>query len=322
MNFLLLQVATLAALVFGQAQVDQCLTQTVVNPIWQLFPDNVTDVINATLALIPIPYDMARSIIPAKYGILTDAYKNLLPNIPDGLYPAIFQSEWDYDIRFGSITIPGFDPTQEGAHSAGDLNNTFSFQHASLAWPFIDLLGDGSTSFVWEPDTFVSAGAELAIDGVGIYGEVAYPAIFDPPCDAYMGFDGGFSVNATNSSDAFFQSVWWEPSEEFNYDEMIRFFNNVTNQPSFGNGSSCDNQIRLFSTNNTGIWAPNPVLGDILLQTPLLPDVIMCVGVTAIQIATPFIENDEVACSSMKDYGGRDVLPGWMSGTDVSSGNQ
>lgn len=313
MNFFLL-LAALAALVFGQAQVDQCLTQTVVNPIWQLFPDNVTDVINATLALIPIPYEMARAIVPAKYDILTDAYKNLLPNIPNGTYPALFQSKWDYNIRYGNISIPGFDPTQEGAHSAGDATNTFSFQHASLAWPFIDLLGDGSTSFVWEPETFVSAGAELAIGGISLYGEVAYPAIFNPPCDTYVAFPGGYYVNATNSSDAFFQSVWWEPWVEFNYEEIIRFFNNVTNQPSFGNGSTCDNQIRLFSTNNTGIWAPNPVLGDLLLQTPLLPEAIMGIGLTAIQIATPFIENDEVPCAMMKGYGGVDVLPGWMPG--------
>ena len=57
------------------------------NPIAQTYPNNVTGTINGTIAVVPIPYSLARSLIPAKYGILKSAYKKLLPNLPEDQYP-------------------------------------------------------------------------------------------------------------------------------------------------------------------------------------------------------------------------------------------
>jgi len=57
------------------------------NPIAALYPNNVTGTINSTIAVVPIPYHLARSIIPAKYRILKTAYESLLPGFPKDSYP-------------------------------------------------------------------------------------------------------------------------------------------------------------------------------------------------------------------------------------------
>ena len=58
------------------------------NPIKQLYPWNtVTGTINGTVSVVPIPYELARSIIPAKYNILSSAYESLLPGFPADSYP-------------------------------------------------------------------------------------------------------------------------------------------------------------------------------------------------------------------------------------------
>jgi hypothetical protein len=57
------------------------------NPIASLYPYNVTGTINSTLSVVPIPYKLARSIIPSQYGILTKAYEELLHGFPPDSYP-------------------------------------------------------------------------------------------------------------------------------------------------------------------------------------------------------------------------------------------
>jgi len=42
--------------------------------------------------VVPIPYDLARSLVPAQYGILKGAYESLLPGFPEGFYPVCFLS--------------------------------------------------------------------------------------------------------------------------------------------------------------------------------------------------------------------------------------
>jgi len=60
------------------------------NPIASLYPNSVTGTINGTFAVVPIPFEMARNIIPSQYGILEAAYKSLLPGLPEGKYPVSF----------------------------------------------------------------------------------------------------------------------------------------------------------------------------------------------------------------------------------------
>jgi hypothetical protein len=57
------------------------------NPIATQYPNNTTGTTNGTITVIPIPYALARSIIPAKYGILRKAYEELLPGFPADSYP-------------------------------------------------------------------------------------------------------------------------------------------------------------------------------------------------------------------------------------------
>ena len=318
MEFILLATLLMAALVLGQAQVDECLTQTMENPIWQQYPDNVTAMMNATIALIPVPYTLARSNIPAQYSILSAGYKTLLPNLPDDTYPMVFQTAFDHGIRLGNVSIPGLNPTVETAHSVGESTNTLSFQHASLAWPFVDLLGDGASCFIWEPEALISAGATLPVSGAQAYGDNVYQALFDPACDAYGAIPGdGTAVNATSNdgSGAFFETIWRDAAWSPEWEQLLAFFVNVTNQPSFGNASTCDNQIRLFSKpGSPGIYSARPVVGEVRIHLPFLSINITECDVKGVHIGTLFIENNEVSCDSLKGYGGADI-PGWITGT-------
>lgn len=57
------------------------------NPIAEQYSNDVTGTLNSTIAVVPISYTLARSIIPARYGILKNAYQSLLPGFPKDKYP-------------------------------------------------------------------------------------------------------------------------------------------------------------------------------------------------------------------------------------------
>jgi len=87
-----------------------CATHDHHNTLADLFPNNATGVLNATLAIIPIPLATARRLIPAQYGILERAYRALLPNFPEGMYPVMLQAAHDHDVQLRAygITIDDF----------------------------------------------------------------------------------------------------------------------------------------------------------------------------------------------------------------------
>jgi hypothetical protein len=80
------------------------------NTLAETFPNNATGVLNATLAIIPIPLEAARRLIPPQYGILERAYRALLPDFPEGMYPVMVQAAHDHDVQFRAydITIEDF----------------------------------------------------------------------------------------------------------------------------------------------------------------------------------------------------------------------
>jgi len=90
------------------------------NPLAELFPNNATGVLNATLAIIPISLETARRLIPPQYGILERAYRALLPDFPEGMYPVMVQAAHDHDVQFRAygITIDDFSvrPPWHGMH--------------------------------------------------------------------------------------------------------------------------------------------------------------------------------------------------------------
>jgi hypothetical protein len=56
------------------------------------------------MVLLPILFSLARSIIPARYTILKDAYDAILQDFfPEGHYPALLQMIRDHDIKYQGI---------------------------------------------------------------------------------------------------------------------------------------------------------------------------------------------------------------------------
>lgn len=92
------------------AQGSVCATYDLPNPLAEAFPNNATGVLNATLAIIPIPLGLARRLIPHQYGILEEAYRALLPDFPEGMYPVMLQAAHDHDVQFRAygITLDDF----------------------------------------------------------------------------------------------------------------------------------------------------------------------------------------------------------------------
>lgn len=157
---------------------------------------------------------------------------------------------------------------------------------------------------------------EIAINGSRAYGTTVYPATFQPGCDAYTRFANGTTTftGTSSSTDAktttVHASLQFSPIEQDddcgdNNEENpfpVSFYQNITNQPIFGNGTTCDQQIRLFnSTLNQGAFAPVPVKGTIVSNLPPV-DASAGVDVFGILIDTPFIEYNGVDCQSLKGY--------------------
>lgn len=86
----------------------ECRTSSLGNPIASRFYANITGTINGTLAILPIPYSMARRIIPSQYDILTDQYRAIMPDLPKDMYPALLQAVFDHDIRYMEYKMPDF----------------------------------------------------------------------------------------------------------------------------------------------------------------------------------------------------------------------
>ncbi|KAK0629558.1 hypothetical protein B0T17DRAFT_491440 [Bombardia bombarda] len=274
-----------------EVQAGVCVSHDRPNPLAETFPNNATGVLNATLAIIPIPLDMARRLIPPQYGILEKAYRALLPDFPAGMYPVMLHAAHDHDIQFRAYGITLDD-----------------FSRVGFEFPFLDLLGDGHSSFRWAPVQLISATSSVALEGSRAYGTIVSPAEYEPVCDAYRALPNGATYfKATSLS-----------SPEFIELEMLRLrrptlnpypldlFKNITNQPTFANATKCDNMIRLFNTSmSTGDFAPVSVQGRVSANTfPFHGSGSRWTDVYGIQVATPFIENNYLDCQDMKGYEG------------------
>jgi hypothetical protein len=180
-------------------------------------------------------------------------------------------------------------------------------------------LDDGFSSFRGGFVSGVTATQAIAIAASIAYGIKAYPATFQPACDAYTSdasnpdrtyfnafitLDGvlsntpSVSTSFTTSRDYSTNGVWGAYSEAF--------WKNITNQPTFADPSKgCDNFIRFFNTSVTeGRFAPVPVVGEVHAQDPIFPGGGQWAGVKGVRFATPFLENNYVACASLKGYSG------------------
>lgn len=85
-----------------------CTTADQPNPIASIYPNNATGTLNGTVAVIPIPLELARQLIPPQYAILEHAYRALLPTFPQGMYPAFVQALHDHEVQAFGYKIEDF----------------------------------------------------------------------------------------------------------------------------------------------------------------------------------------------------------------------
>jgi hypothetical protein len=287
-------VAATNAQSFNLPPVVDCGSVSQANDIAMRYPMNATGVLNGTLAMLPISMDLARSLIPAKYQILTNAIRDLLPGFPSDTYPALLQIMHDHDVRYGPMKMN-------------------DFQRASIEFPFVDLLGDGSTSFRWGSTMFISGTNMIGIGAIAEYGTIAFPSAFAPSCNAFDEVTPGtwtFRASGTNTTancedgkPCLTTSFTQDPAPDM---RIADYFVNATNQPSFGKGTVCDNQIRLF---NASEWTHTPVIGDIYadgafgIAAGQRNSGGVWNGVKGFHAPSRFIENNYIPCEQLRGYG-------------------
>ncbi|KAM7212701.1 hypothetical protein V8F06_011901 [Rhypophila decipiens] len=280
---------------------DGCVSLSQPNPIAQQYPELPTGTLNVTIAVVPIPLRVARKMLPSKWKILTRPYRALLPDFPPDKYPVFMQFALDHDIQVAAVNFSFPD-----------------FQKAAFSFPFIDLLGDGYTSFTWTPTQLISYNNIAAITGAEKYGQTIHPARFDPECNAYRyvksppfkrdtyGKSSSVAVNGSNPNTHV--EMQFTPLPNQNKSPYpLEFFKNITNQPIFGDGVACDLQIRLFNTSlSQAPFEPRYVRGSISANLPPMEKVKKGRGMDyfGVQIDTAFIEVNSLNCSTLQGYVG------------------
>ncbi|KAK3996600.1 hypothetical protein QBC44DRAFT_135669 [Cladorrhinum sp. PSN332] len=268
-----------------------CVSHDQPNPLAESFPNSATGVLNATLAIIPIPLKLARSLVPPQYRILEKAYRSLLPDFPKDMYPVLIQAAHDHDVQFRAYGITIDD-----------------FSRVGFEFPFLDLLGDGYSSFRWAPAQLISASNDIAVDGSRAYGTIVTPAEYEPLCNAYSALSNGatyFKGSSLSSPPEFVEVEMKQLERPTLSPYSIDLFKNITNQPTFANGTSCDNMIRLFNTTmSVDDYAPRTVQGRVKANAFPFRGQQEWTDVYGVQVATPFIENNYLDCRTMRGYVG------------------
>ncbi|WPH03011.1 Hypothetical protein R9X50_00588500 [Acrodontium crateriforme] len=269
-----------------------CKTQSQPNPIAADYPNDPTGTVNGTIAILPIPYSIARSIIPSEYPILTRAISSILPHLPADEYPAFLQLDIDHDVQASGISIP-------------------DFLQAKILFPFVDRLGDGYTSMMYGSQGLISADNLVAVVGSSVYGYVVTGGTFDPPCDAYGCVEGSEDCeekyfNAYSALDILRE----QPKIGINFTTTdnspysLDVFKNITNQPQFSaNKLLCDQFIRLFNSSVTmPPYAPQAIRAQVSAVAPFFAQTTSWSDVYGFQLDNAFIEHNLVQCDSLQGY--------------------
>lgn len=190
--------------------------------------------------------------------------------------------------------------------TAGATANEREHKRFGWSFPFLDLLGDGFSSFTWAPAQMISASNAMAVNGSRDYGTDVFPASFEPGCQALgRAADGSafFRGNATDGSGTY-AAVDIRPLDPGAGDGSpfpLAFYQNVTNQPIFANGTHCDNQIRLF---NSTLNQPQMVRVSLFSNVPPLDAGAGVQDMFGMTIDTPFVEYNGLDCATLKGYSG------------------
>lgn len=154
----------------------------------------------------------------------------------------------------------------------------------------------------------MSAGHEIALQGAADYGTNVFPATFEPGCDAYHTVPkaknpGTTSFSARSLTGAEGLTTLFSSTDEELF--PLSFFKNFTNQPTFADGKTCDNMIRLFNTSLT--TAPSGierVLGTVRANIHPFGGEQEWRNVYGLRMATAFIENNYLNCEDFRGYSG------------------
>ncbi|OBT89193.1 hypothetical protein VE02_01667 [Pseudogymnoascus sp. 03VT05] len=203
------------------------------------------------------------------------------------MYPLIVRSILDHDVGLnGTQLIP-------------------DFQSVHIFYPFVDLLGDGYSSFVYGKYLILTGTNTAAIGGSEAYGQIAIPATFKPENNSYAFSHSSrrqeIFLNAyTNESDTAVVTTKFRPLPSIG-PWPLEFYVNVTNQPIFADAVKCDRQITFFNTTlSTGANAPVGIIGDISISAPYLPSDSTFRNVFGLKLDVAFIENNLLDCPSLK----------------------
>lgn len=288
-------VLLLATLISTSSAQDVCISIDSANPIAELYPTTVTGNLNGTTLIIPIPLASARELLPQEYGILEDAYRSLLPSFPEGMYPLMVTAKHDHDVQLFAynLSIADFTVCSSLPLKRKLLRLTF-YKRASFEFPFLDILGDGYTSYRMQKTALITASNEGAVTGAAGYGVNVYPAVFDPPCDAYKSLGHGGSSfraattpNSTEHKFLEFESHSCPQDIPYPFD----FIKNITNQVTFANTTICDHYQLLFNTSlTTGPFEPRPVVATVTARLEPFNETQTWAGVYGWQYAAAFLE--------------------------------
>jgi hypothetical protein len=152
----------------------------------------------------------------------------------------------------------------------------------------------------------MTADHDIALKGAADYGTNTFPASFEPGCDAYKAvpnvkqpgttFFRARSLKGPESISTLFSSI---DEERFPLD----FFKNITNQPTFADGKTCDNMIRLFDTSLSS--APNQierVVGTVKANIYPFASEQEWRNAYGLRFDSAFIENNYLSCESLRGY--------------------
>ncbi|KFY15484.1 hypothetical protein V492_01960 [Pseudogymnoascus sp. VKM F-4246] len=255
------------------------------NPIGSLYPTSITGTLNGTIAVVPIPYSLARDLIPSQYGILKKAYKEALPGFPRDMYPLIVRSIIDHDVGMNGTRLID------------------DFQSVHIFYPFVDLLGDGYSNFIYGKYLIITGTHEVAINGSEGYGQVVIRSTFKPENNSYGFFHPDPPPHSSKTRQIFsdaYENGKRDAVVKTNFKPLkslgpwpLDFYVNITNQPVFADGKTCLQQINLYNTSlSTGANAPVGLKGDIKVAAPYLPKDSSFKNVFGIKVDIAFIERN------------------------------
>ncbi|KAH6721374.1 hypothetical protein BKA61DRAFT_468617 [Leptodontidium sp. MPI-SDFR-AT-0119] len=241
------------------------------NPVADIYPDGITGTFNSSIFVLPIPFKLARSLIPQQWSINEKAYRELLPGFPKNSYPTVH------------TFFPFVDLFNDG-YSSYTYNKY-------LLITATNQLGIGALpeyGTVPVPATF-----SPSLEAYGYSGNTSCPG--EISFDAYSDFKlPPAPTVAIKFKDVGNVAPW-----------HMNFYVNVTNQPIMTNGTVCDNQIFLYNTTlSNGVNAPRGVMGSVKLGAPLLPEDTTFNNVFGVRVDTAFLEIPSVPCPKLQGYHG------------------